>query len=165
MMLKWEERSKILSNLLNPAFCGEVLRRYINGYNANNETKNIEFSAIIFALPILLNKSTREILPKSTNSHLFTWIDDNEHLFIDFHLKVQDMLPYTRESIMFLMYQDSLKFDSSGNIYLTPFKKFTFKGDDVEEINEIMKKAEFLGKWILKTGDIKSIYSFLRIVP
>jgi hypothetical protein len=165
-MLQWEERSKILSNLLNPAFCGEVLKRYILGYNSNSPIKNIEFSALLFALPILLNKRTREVLPKSSKSHLFTWIDDNEHLFMDFHIKVKDMLPYTREAVMFLMTYDVLKFDSSGNIYLTECTRKLFKGEEeVLEINEILKKAEFLGKWMVKTGDTKSIYSFLRIVP
>jgi len=164
-MIKWESRSKILSNLLNPAFCGEVLKRFILGYNDNSK-KNVSYSHIILVLPIILNKSTRDNLPRTTKSHLFTWIDDNEHLFIDFGEKVKDMLPYTKESIMFLKLYNSLDFDSSGNIYVKPFKKNLFKGEeDVEEINEILKKAEFLGKWFSNNDDVKSLYSFLKIVP
>ena len=45
-MENWEDRSKIVANLLNPAFCGEILRRAIVSYNDNEENMLFPFSLL-----------------------------------------------------------------------------------------------------------------------
>ena len=49
----WEDRSKIVANLLNPAFCGEILRRAIVSYNENEENMLFPFSLLYLILPII----------------------------------------------------------------------------------------------------------------
>lgn len=51
-MENWEDRSKIVANLLNPAFCGEILRRAIASYNDNEENMLFPFSLLYLILPI-----------------------------------------------------------------------------------------------------------------
>ena len=46
-MENWEDRSKIVANLLNPAFCGEILRRAIVSYNENEENMLFPFSLLL----------------------------------------------------------------------------------------------------------------------
>ena len=43
MIKEWEDRTAIVANLLNPAFCGEILRRFIKAYNdkSDNQTSFI----------------------------------------------------------------------------------------------------------------------------
>lgn len=48
MMEKWEDRSQIAANLLNPAFCGEIIRRTIAAYNNNEENAKFPFSFALF---------------------------------------------------------------------------------------------------------------------
>ena len=50
-MENWEDRSKIVANLLNPAFCGEILRRAIVSYNENEENMLFPFSLLYLILP------------------------------------------------------------------------------------------------------------------
>lgn len=54
MMEKWEDRSQIAANLLNPAFCGEIIRRTIAAYNNIRECK----VSIFFALFNIANTPT-----------------------------------------------------------------------------------------------------------
>ncbi|REE25931.1 hypothetical protein DFQ09_102523 [Winogradskyella pacifica] len=164
MIKEWGDRTAILANLLNPAFCGEILRRFIKAYNDKSE-KQTTFLLCFIVLPIVLHKETREQLPNTTSNHLLTWIDSKDALFIDFPNRVKDMKPYTKEALMFLLNQKAIIFNDKALIETTKFKKKKFKGEGIEEAEEILRKAEFLGKWLTKAEDIKTLYSFLRITP
>lgn len=83
MIQKWENRTPIVANLLNPAFCGEILRRFIKSYNSKSE-HNTPFLLCFIVLPILLHKETRDNLPRSTVTHVLTWIDSNDIIFMNF---------------------------------------------------------------------------------
>ncbi len=69
MLRTWENRSVISANLLNPAFCGEVIRRTIWGYNSNSENEKIPFSLLSLILPIVLHKDTREKMPLRSSTY------------------------------------------------------------------------------------------------
>lgn len=165
MIKEWEERTPILANLLNPAFCGEIIRRFIKSYNDKSENNQVSFLLCFVVLPIVLHKDTREQLPKTTNSHLLTWIDSKDALFIGFPNRVRDMKIYTKEAITFLLHHKAIVFNEQGTIETLPFRKKRFNGEDTEEAEEILKKVEFLGKWLTKVEDIKTLFSFLRITP
>tara|TARA_R110002012_G_scaffold60274_5_gene157581 strand:- start:3081 stop:3575 length:495 start_codon:yes stop_codon:yes gene_type:complete len=164
MIKEWEDRTAIVANLLNPAFCGEILRRFIKAYNDKSDNQT-SFILCFIVLPIVLHKETREQLPKTTNTHLLTWIDSKDALFIDFPNRVRDMKAYTKETLMFLLNQQAIIFNNESRIETTTFRKKKFIGEDTEEAEEILKKAEFLGKWLTKAEDIKTLFSFLRITP
>ena len=70
-MENWEDRSKIVANLLNPAFCGEILRRAIVSYNENEENMLFPFSLLYLILPIILLKK-QEIICHNVQAHIFT---------------------------------------------------------------------------------------------
>jgi len=164
MIKEWDNRTAILANLLNPAFCGEIMRRFITAYN-NKSEEQTSFLLCFIVLPILLHKDTREQLPKTTNTHLLTWIDSKDALFMDFPSRVKNMKAYTKETLMFLLNQQAIVFNAESKIETTTFRKKKFNGEDTEEAEEILKKAEFLGKWLTKAEDIKTLFSFLRITP
>ena len=164
MIKEWGNRTAILANLLNPAFCGEIMRRFIKAYNDKSEEQT-SFLLCFIVLPILLHKDTREQLPKTTNTHLLTWIDSKDALFMDFPNRVKNMKAYTKETLMFLLSQQAIIFNAESKIEATTFRKKKFNGEETEEAEEILKKAEFLGKWLTKAEDIKTLFSFLRITP
>ena len=164
MIKEWGNRTAIVANLLNPAFCGEILRRFIKGYNDKSENE-VSFLLCFIVLPIVLHKETREQLPKTTNTHLLTWIDSKDALFIDFPDRAKDMKEYTKEALMFLLNQKAIIFNDKSKIETMSFRKKKFSGEDTQEAEEILKKAEFLGKWLVKAEDIKTLFSFLRITP
>lgn len=164
MIREWENRTAIVANLLNPAFCGEIMRRFIKAYNDKSDNQT-SFILCFIVLPIVLHKETREQLPKTTKTHLLTWIDSKDALFINFPDRVRDMKAYTKETLIFLLNQQAIIFNNESRIETTTFRKKRFSGEDTEEVEEILKKAEFLGKWLTKVEDIKTLFSFLRITP
>jgi hypothetical protein len=166
MLLTWDKRSIISANLLNPAFCGEVIRRSILGYNSNNENEKIPFLLIYLVLPIVLHKETREKMPLRSNTYFHSWVDSQEYLFIDFAERVRQITPYTKESLMFLLNNKAIEIDQNGTLsIIEPYRKRNPKGELTEEVLQIYKKAELLGKWFKLTGNPQTIYMFLKIKP
>jgi len=165
MIKNWQERSLITANLLNPAFCGEVIRRTIVSYNDNEKDAKIPFILAFLILPIVLHKRTRQKMPLRSSTYFHAWVEENEHLFLGFADRAKQMLPYTREAISFLMVHEALSIDDNGLMEVSAYKKATPKGEIATEINEIYKKAELLGKWLRLTGNTQTIFMFLKIRP
>lgn len=164
MKTAWEERNTIVANLFNPAFCGEVIRVVINSYNRH--TKNIfPFAFSFIILPILLHKKTRDKMPRTIRTYFFVWVEENDNLFFDFSLRTKSMVKYTKEALQFLLAYQKIVITREGEIATSIEKVKLINKEDFEEYNEIIKKAEMLGKWLATTSDVKSIYSFFRITP
>jgi Family of unknown function (DUF6521) len=161
----WEKRSVITANLLNPAFCGEVVRRTVISFNENEKGLAMPFTLLFLILPIVLHKRTREKMPLRSTTYFHSWVEENEPVFIGFADRARQMMPFTREAISFLMLHGALTVDEEGNAYAARYKKITPKGENTAEINEIYKKAELLGKWLRLTGNTQTIFMFLKIRP
>ncbi len=165
MIKNWQERSLITANLLNPAFCGEVIRRTIVSYNDNEKGAKFPFVLSFLVLPILLHKRTRQDMPIRSSTYFHTWVEENEHLFLGFADRVKQMLPFTKESISFLMIHKAINVDDNGLFEVLHYRKATPKGESTFEIKEIYKKADLLGKWLRLTGNTQTIFMFLKIRP
>jgi len=164
-MNNWKERSIITANLLNPAFCGEVIRRTIVSYNRNGDDEGFPFSLLFLILPLVLHKKTRENMPMRSSTYFHSWVEENEFLFIDFAARVRELNPFTRESLLFMLLHDAADITIDGKITIRPYRKIRPRGENLNEVIEIYKKAELLGKWFRRTGNEQTIYMFLKIRP
>lgn len=164
-MKNWEERSVITANLLNPAFCGEVIRRTIISYNDNENNEMFPFSLSFLILPIVLHKKTREHMPMRSSTYFHSWVEENEFLFIDFVQRVRELNPFSKECMLFLLQHKAAEITEEGKITIKPYRKRTPRGENINEIVEIYRKAELLGKWFRLTGNEQTIYMFLKIRP
>lgn len=164
-MKNWNDRSVITKNLLNPAFCSEVIRKTIKAYNINENGNGFPYSLLFLILPIVLHKRTRQKMPRSYKTYFHSWVDENESLFIDFANRVKQLSPFTKEAIMFLLMYDCAKINDFGCIEIFQYQNKTPQGNNTDEITEIYKKAELLGKWFCETGNEQTIYMFLKIRP
>lgn len=160
----WEERTIFTANLLNPAFCGEVIRRTIVKYIKESNKQGLPFSLTFLILPILLHKETRCLLPKSKRIKLHQWLLANDKLKILLIPRIRYLVPYTRESLIFLYKHDVIDFSDKGEI--VPLKSRNKKfSDESEEINEILATALTLGKWINSFPNEKITFTFFGIKP
>ena len=164
-MEQWENRSPIAANLLNPAFCGEIIRRTIIAYNDNEEGLLFSYSLVPLILPILLHKKTRDKMPMKSSTYFHHWVDENEALFLNFANRVKELLPYSKEALMFLLLHKCADFTDNGKIRIKKFRKKNLKDKNAKEVQFIFQKAEFLGKWLRLTGNEQTIYMFLKIRP
>lgn len=164
MIEEWKDRNQIVANLLNPAFCGEILRRTAKAYNQNSSS-SFPYAYCFLVLPILLHRSTRERMPKTTRSYLFAWVEENDDLFYDFSRRAKNMVPHTKEAILFLLQNELVQMDDKGAILTPQLRMKSLEGESLVEYQAIMKKSEMLGKWLSHNPNINSVYSFFRITP
>lgn len=164
-MEQWENRSPIAANLLNPAFCGEIIRRTITAYNDNDEKLLFSYSLMPLVLPILLHKKTRDKMPMRSSTYFHHWVDENEPLFLNLADRVKELLPYSKEALMFLLSHRCASITDDGKIEIQNYRKRNLRGENTDEVQSIFKKAELLGKWLRLTGNEQTIYMFLKIRP
>ncbi len=101
-MKRWDQRPFEIRNLFNPAFCGLVIFRALNGYEKEN-SRGMPFSLSLLVLPLCLYKSSREIIANNPRSYLLKTTEMNPEIMIGFAERVTQMLPYTFEGFGLLM--------------------------------------------------------------
>jgi len=164
MKTRWEERNTIVANLFNPAFCGEVIRAVAYGYNLKSTTK-FPFVFAFISLPILLHERTRNQMPRSIRTYFLVWVENNDSLFFDFPKRTKGMVSFTKEAIIFLLAHGKITITDGGGIDTDGVRPKKSKSLYAVEYNDILKKAEMLGKWLAVTSEPRSIFSFFRITP
>lgn len=163
MIPEWKDRPVVVANLLNPAFCGEVLRVAIKAYQKETN-QGLPFALTFLFLPLLLHKDTRDRFPKTVTTKFYQWLEENAVVKIFIGTRIKNLAPYTREAIQFLIYYEAININNQAELELIPYRKtkIIYKDDEIEDI---YKKAEMLGKWFGRTGNIKTIYSLMGIRP
>lgn len=162
MLPTWENRPEITANLINPAFCSEIIRECASAFkNEINET--LPFSLAVLVLPLVLNSRIRQRLPKSKSNTLHAWINGNEDIKIGLARHITSFLPFSRESIMFGIAHNTISIDEKGGIDIKA-RKTKINVDDLE-VKSCISKTIILGKLFSKSGNTLTIYSILGIKP
>ncbi len=164
MIPKWTDRPVTVANLLNPAFCGEILRVMIQAYEKETK-KTMPFEIAFLVLPLVLHKKSRDTLPKTISKNFYEWLEENTMTKISLVSKIKDLLPYTREAILFLIYHNAIKISDNGELEFVKYRKSSLNYINDSEVQEIYKKSQMLGKWLSKAGSTKTIYASIGIKP
>lgn len=160
----WEERPITTANLLNPAFCGELIRRCTESY-CEEINKPFPYVLLFIMLPIVLHKTTRDSLPKNSRKSIYEWLEENQFVKIGFVDRCQQMIPFVKEALMFLLQNNAIKFDEKGNIIVLKFQKKRINEIHATEINVCYNKSKLIGKLLAKSGKPETIYSLFGVKP
>lgn len=166
-MKSWDERPKELGNLLNPAFCCSVLASSIVGYNSNVNDKGMPFPLSFMVLPIVLHKSTRELIPRTSKTSLASWLQYNPSLKIEYHERVLSLKPFTQEAILFGYFYQWISLDENGKLqsHITENKiNYILRKVD-KEVKDCMQRSKTLGKMFANAGSINNIMFMWGISP
>jgi hypothetical protein len=165
IMQNWDERSLFTANVLNPAFCGEIIRRVASEYSRCKKVDELSFALVFIILPILLHKTTRESLPTTTRTKFHDWLSNNESIRASIVNRIKYMVPFTRESIIFLCQYEKIRLSSLGGVIVVSKRNKNLSGELTNDVDSILKKSKFLGKWMSSFPEEKIVYSLLGIIP
>lgn len=118
-------------------------------------------------LPIVLHKSTRSRLPRSTRTSMASWLQENGDAKVQFGNRVVALKAHTREAILFGCAQQRLEFGTGIGLHTryadSEIERFirTLEG----EAKECMSKARQFGKWIASAGTAQTIMVLWGIRP
>lgn len=162
-MKPWNQRPFEVRNLFNPAFCGMVLFRALDGYEEVNP-EGMPFSLALIVLPLCLQKDSREVFAGNTKSYFMKIVEKNPHLIVNLADRVNDLLPHTLEALGVLFEKGCFTVQENGRIVTIPDRvRKTVKGTD--ESVSCQRVARFLGKEFARIADRVTIYTTLGIRP
>lgn len=164
-MKPWENRPIEVAHLLNPAFCGEVLRRAIGQYNETVAPRLFSYPLAFLVLPIVLHRRTRETISPTTREQLHVWLQAHQDVRVGFAERAKRMVPVTNETIAFLLQVGAITVDDMAGIALVrQRRRRSFEQTD-DEIVDCYKKAGIIGRWFARAGSVANVYTMWGVKP
>ena len=162
-MKRWDQRPFEIRNLFNPAFCGLVLFRAMQGYE-EEDTRGMPFSLSLLVLPICLHKDSREVIAGSPRSYLLKTTERNPQVQVGFAERVTAMLPYAFEGFGLLMERGCISVTDDGRVKTIPEKvRKSVTGTD--ETKSCQRVARIVGKEFARIADRVTVYTTFGIRP
>jgi hypothetical protein len=164
-MKRWDQRPFEIRNLFNPAFCGLVLFRAVQGYE-EEDTRGMPFSLSLLVLPLCLHKDSREVIGGSPRSYLLRTTEKNQQVMVGFADRTSQMLPYAFEGFGLLMERGCIVVADGGRIQTVPKKvRKTVDGTGTAETVSCQKVARIVGKEFARIADRATVYTTFGIRP
>ncbi len=162
-MKRWDQRPFEIRNLFNPAFCGLVLFRALQGYE-EEDARGMPFSLSLLVLPLSLHKDSREVIASSPRRYLLKTTEKNQQLMVDFADRVIRMLPYAFEGFGLLMERGCIAISDEGRIQTVPKTvRKTITGTN--ETVSCQKVARIVGREFARIADRVTVYTTFGIRP
>lgn len=151
--------------LLNPAFLATVIGHAAAGYFEHRD-QGLPFALAFIIPPMILHKDTRVVLPKMITSKLPDWAHKNsaELAFLPDHAR--ELQAAVRYAIVIGAHFNIINFDE--NARMRAASQFNSKLaqkelKQSEEVEEIMKKSHFVGRWLSVSGNQPTVLSILGV--
>lgn len=162
-MKDWNERSREVAYLLNPAFCGRIIYNVVKAYYDESK-RPMQFPLVYLILPIVLHKKTRSKISSVTQMQV--WIKRNPDLLIGFAERARSLVEITNEALEFLMQAKLIELNDNADLSVSRTIKALSKSRYInEEIKECINKSTGLAKWFARSGTVESIYISWGIRP
>lgn len=162
-MKRWDQRPFEIRNLFNPAFCGLVLFRAMQGYE-EEDPQGIPFSLSLLVLPLCLHKDSRSVIASSSRSYLLKVIEKNPQVQVGFSERTIAMLPYTFEGFSLLMERGCISVRDDGRFQTIPNKvRRSVTGSD--ETKSCQRVARIIGKEFARIADRATVYTTFGVRP
>jgi hypothetical protein len=160
---RWDQRPFEIRNLFNPAFCGLVLFRSMQGYE-EEDPRGIPFSLSLLVLPLCLHKHSREVLAAGSRSYLLKITEKNPQVQVGFADRAIAMLPYALEGFGLLMERGCISVADDGRLQTVPDKvRKSVTGTD--ETKSCQRVARFVGREFARIADRVTVYTNFGIRP
>ena len=162
-MKRWHERPVEVRNLFNPAFCGLILFRALQGYEEVN-LDGMPFSLTLLVLPVCLQKDSRDVIGAHARSNFLRIVEKHPEITVGLAARTSAMLPYALEAFGLLMEGGCIGVNDRGSIHT--------KGDRVRktisgtaETIACQRVARFVGKEFARIADRVTVYTTFGIRP
>lgn len=164
-MKPWDQRPFEIRNLFNPAFCGLVLFRALQGHE-EDDARGMPYSLSLLVLPLCLHKQSREALAAGSRSYLLRIAEKNPQVQVGFAERATAMLPYAFEGFGLLMERGCIAIGDEGRIQTVPgTARKTVDMNGTAETISCQRVARFVGKEFARIGDRATVYTTFGIRP
>ncbi|KGK59383.1 hypothetical protein NC00_03105 [Xanthomonas cannabis pv. phaseoli] len=164
-MKPWDQRPFEVRNLFNPAFCGLVLFRALQGYE-EDDARGMPYSLTLLVLPLCLHRESRETLAAGSRGYLLRVAEKNPQVQVGFVQRATAMLPYALEGFGLLMERGCITIGDDGRIQTIPkTARKTVNTNGTAETISCQRVARFVGKEFARIADRATVYTTFGIRP
>jgi hypothetical protein len=157
------ERPREVRALFNPAFCGLVIARGIEGFSTVSG-RPIPFSLSLLILPLSLHQPTRVVFKAGNRSYFTKILEDHPEIRVNFAERTKGLFPYTMEAFAYLAHCGATEIDEAGAISLVRGRvRKTVSG--TQDSKDCQNVARSLGRKFAQIGDRVTVYTSLGISP
>lgn len=165
-MTEWARRSREERTLLNPGFCAQLVWHAARGHVAPAGTA-MPFEEAFLVLPMVLERKTREALPRDTRTSLAVWLEVEPLVRGRIAARARLLAGFTRESLLFGGLHGFIRIEEgrifSGEGWSKAVRKSLRTSSD--EARECAKKAEFVGRWFAHAGAATTVFALIGVRP
>lgn len=165
-MTAWHERSREERTLLNPGYCAKLLWHATQGHVSFDGTA-LAFEEAFLVLPFVLDRRTREALPRDTRTSLATWLEFDPLVRGRIASRAQLLEKFTKEALLFGGVHGLLAISGGrvrGDDSWKRAARRSLRGSS-DEVRETAKKAEFIGKWFAHAGAAATVLALIGVRP
>lgn len=161
----WSDRPIEQARLLNPAFLAALIWSCAEGYYSINQ-QGIPYPLSFVAMPIVLHKPTRAILPRAIRTSLAAWLGENTHVHVHFIERATSLVPIVKEGVLFGVNGQLLSLTSSQIMAAPrPRSMARFLRESSDEVRDCMEKAKFVGRWFASSGNYTTVMALWGVMP
>jgi len=161
-MTSWTTRSPAAAAMLNPALLAVVAAAAAEEY-ARAIREPMPWPLSFLVAPLVLHRGTREALPRTTRSHLSTWVSNNPLLRAGFPQRAQSLTGPVREGLRFGLAHDVLAITDDGGLRGAIAQAARPYPDG--DIAAVVRAAGFVGKWLTKLDQPATAFVLLGVTP
>jgi hypothetical protein len=165
-MNDWMKRPTEVAYNLNPAFCGWLLREAAEGY-AEVKPAGMPFALAFLVLPVVLHRTTRVALPRSTVTALHAWLRDNPEAHLGFAARARQLVPFAREGVIIAGSLGLMVFTDAGTL-VSAGKLGKGKAALLArsaQVKSCVGKAKMVGKWFAEAGEPQTVFHMWDVSP
>jgi hypothetical protein len=162
-MKPWDQRPFEIRNLFNPAFCGLILFRALQGYEEEN-ADGMPFSLTLLILPLCLQKDSRQVIADSPRSYLLKTVEKHPQLLVSLADRARNLMPFAFEALGLLMERGCFVVSEDGRLRTLQGRIRKSVSGTAESIS-CQRVARFVGKEFALIADRVTVYTTFGVRP
>jgi hypothetical protein len=158
----WADRSPVLAAMLNPALLALVIAAAAVEYE-RTDGDPMPWPLAFLVAPLVLHRDTREALPRSTQSHLATWVSAHPTIRAGLPARARSLADPVREGLRFGLNTGVLAIVGDGRIRGS--LPVTSQPPDRGDLRTVVRSAGMVGKWLAKLDQPATSFALLGVAP
>ena len=164
-LLAWSDQPMEEARLLNPAFLATLLWSCADGHRAESG-RDLPYSLSFIALPTVLHRPTRTLLPSSKRTSLAAWLGAHPRALVGFAQRATALVPLVKSGLLFGCREGLLNVDHEGiQSRQRPRPMASFERQTTDEVKDCLKRARFVGRWFAGAGQSETIMALWGVAP
>jgi hypothetical protein len=148
--------------MLNPALLAVVAAAAAEEYERASR-EPMPWPLTFLVAPLVLHRNTREALPRTTRSHLSTWVTKNPLLRAGFPQRAKSLAGPVRQGVRFGLANGWLILTEDGDLRGALVQ--SARPSSVGDITAIVRSAGLVGKWLTKLERPATAFALLGVAP